>query len=193
MRIQVSIFFSLLCTFLNVIHASEDPVSVNQVEPVSIDQVEPFFSHLFYCFFNLNIKKAVSEADFCMAKKLYQNFPLETLEAVRSFESRQFSFLFSRLIHSIDFAAYKCSCNDITRQCCKIGDIDYTFDKFSDFIVEIINRMLNGSDLIKSKKSILEILSILKRVNYSSFMVVHVSWLCTKVHVTTILPTTADN
>src|SRR5258708_7008059 len=113
MRIQVSIFFFLLFTFLNVIHASKDPVSADQVEPVSAKQVEPFFSHLFYCFFNQKIENAVSEADFCMAKKLYQNFPLQSLEAVRSFESREFSLFFSRLIHSIDFTEYKRSCIDI--------------------------------------------------------------------------------
>ena len=177
MKIQVCIFFSVLFTFLDVIQASKDLHSGEHV-------VKPFFSQLFCSFFNCGAEEAVSRADFHKTKNLYQNFPLQTLEAVRSFESQEFFFFFFGLIRSKDFTKFSSLCTYVTRWDCS-DDIYTSFENFSDSIVDIINFMLEGADFSECKKSILGILSILRRVSYSPEIFVRVSWFQSKKVLTT--------
>ena len=138
--------------------------------------MEPFLFHLFYCFFNRNINEAVSEADFCMAKKFYQDFPLQTFEAIRSFGSREFSLFFARLMFFDNFASYEhCGVGfgdnrHFTGLSTSLrgGKLSYTFSLFDNAIGKCIFQSLKVSSSFDFKRVILEILSILRRIDFSS-------------------------
>ena len=180
MRIQRFIFSLFVFVFFDVIQASEDSVSVNQLEKaVSVDQVEPHFSHLLNSFFYQNIDKieeVVPRSDILLTAKLFQNFPFQTLKVVNSFGSREFNFFFAALIHSEVFASKSVSRTGGRSRC---DDIDFTFHTLDYLIGVYIEYSLGGSNLISSKDMILELLPILKNVGCSPSVNILAYFCCT--------------